>query len=141
MPTSLTNPWTIDLTSNDTGYPQGSKVKILLNPNGSYTMKWRMADGREAMLTPLELSQNGTLLSNDFADGFIEETKQGVYDVDILVQTALQRLSGSAILRGAVATPGQLVGQWGAESTGTMGEEKPKKDKDAKPGERPAAAR
>lgn len=138
MKRTFANPWTIDITSNETGYPKGSKVKILLNPDGSYQVKWRIADGREAQLTPLTLSDNGTLLYNDTANGYIEEQLQGRFDVDILVQTALQRLSGSSLLVPDVKTsPGQLVGQWGAESTGVGGEEgNPSQGKPAKP--RPA---
>jgi hypothetical protein len=133
---SYAGTWTIDITSNPAGYPSGGKQKIIDNLDGTYKLKWRVQDGKEATLSPL--TAEGAVLSNEAAVGRIEETDLGTFSVEILLQPALRRIAGFTAQPGVFTTPGQLVGQWGAESTGTTEEEgKPKQDKNGKPGKRP----
>lgn len=133
--------WSIDFTSNLNDFPAGKTQKIVLSRDGShYILKWQVKGGQEATFSPLYPQPNGTVLSNLTAEGHIEGTHLGQFRVEVLLQHALRRIAGSAEQpAGTFAVPGQLVGQWGAESTGGMEEgKKPKKDKNAKPGKSPA---
>lgn len=133
-----TGVWSIDLTSNSTDFPVGKKQKIVLSRDGSsYVLRWQVQGGKEATLSPLFPQPNGVVLSSPAAEGWIEEAYLGTFRVEILLQPALMRLAGSSAQPGLYTTPGQLVGQWGAESTGAGGEEgesqaKPEKPKPSK---------
>ncbi len=137
MPDPFIGTWTIRDTSNPSSYPKDT-VQTIRKLGDSYVVTWRVNE-EEASFSGLE-AQSEVLLGSPTARGTIGIIV-GTFNVEILVLPELRILAASSSpVPGLMKqTPGPLVGQWGAESTGNPGgEEKPKKDKDARPGKRPA---
>jgi hypothetical protein len=112
--------WKIDKTDNHGSFPMGEIQKLKqIGKSDSYELKWK-AGAVDCSIAPLMPDPNDpNVLSNPKAKG-VKGGSEGFYNVTVVISLAaegLDKLSGTSqdVLRSG-ASPGPLVGQWGAET-------------------------